>query len=88
MRTQVGRWEYEIDENNVISAWYLDNLNSDVEGCPPNLRQPHNPDGTPFADYEAAKNWIESHLNSWAAAVAAAEEAEEAQTEEPAVEVQ
>lgn len=87
MRTQIGRWEYEINENNVISAWYLDNLNNDVEGCPPNLRQPHNPDGTPFADYEAAKNWIENHLNGWAAAVAAAEEAEKAQAEEPAVEV-
>lgn len=87
MRTQVGRWEYEIDENNVISAWYLDNLNSDVEGCPPNLRQPHNPDGTPFADYDTAKQWIENHLNSWATAMAAAEEAEKAQAEEPAVEV-
>lgn len=87
MRTQIGRWEYEIDENNVVSAWYLDNLNSDVEGCPPNLRQPHNPDGTPFADYEAAKNWVENYLNGWAAAVAAAEEVEETQVEEPAVEV-
>lgn len=73
MRTQVGRWEYEIDENNVISAWYLDNLNSDVEGCPPNLRQPQNPDGTPFADYEAAKSWIENHLNGWTTAVTATE---------------
>lgn len=73
MRIQVERWEYEIDDNNVISAWYLDNLNSDVEGCPPNLRQENHPNGEPFASREDAQVWVETHIKTWTTAVAAAE---------------
>jgi len=62
MRTQFGRWEYEITDDNVVEAWYLDSLNSDVEGCPPNIRQPHHPNGEPFENAESARIWIEAHI--------------------------
>lgn len=93
MRTQVGHWEYEIDDNLVISAWYLDNLNTDVEGCPPSIRQPHHPSGEAFKDYEDAKNWVESHVLAFDARVEeekqkALEPVEELQELEPVEEPQ
>jgi hypothetical protein len=80
LRTQIDRWEYEILDDNTVEAWYLDGLNSDIEGCPPNLRQPHHPNGTSFADKDAAKAWIEGHIRSFTAAIEAAK-AEEVQAE-------
>ena len=85
MRTQLERWEYEILEDNTVEAWYLDALNNDVPGCPPNMRQHQHPDGSPFDTREKAASWIEGHIRAFTAAVEAAKaeaaKAEEAQPE-------
>ena len=80
MKIQYGNSEYEIDANNTVSIWFLDSLNNDVEGCPPNIRQPQHPDGTPFADFNAAKFWVENFLTQRKVALEQAQL--EAQTQE------
>ena len=63
MRTQIGHFEYEIDDNNVVSIWDLEHLNSDVPGTPPNIRQNFHPDGVPWEDADTAKAWAEAYID-------------------------
>ena len=73
--TTIGHYEYEIDSENAIRVWNLDNPITDVPGNPPFMYQPTYPDNTPFEDADTAKEWIENVINNeWLPAQAAAAE--------------
>jgi hypothetical protein len=63
--TTIANYKYEIDTENAIRVWDLNNPNDDMPGNPPFFYQPTHPDSTPFADADDAKNWIETVINEW-----------------------
>lgn len=65
MTTKIDKYEYSIDENNVISVWNTEMPNDDVPGNPPFLLQPHYPDGSEFENADAAKAWVENAISEW-----------------------
>lgn len=74
--TTIAHYEYEIDSENAIRVWDLNNPILDVSGNPPFMYQPTHPDNTPFEDAVDAKNYIENLINNvWLPAQAAATEA-------------
>ena len=62
--TIIAHYKYEIDAENAIRVWDLNNLNDDMPGNPPFFYQPTYPDNAPFADADDAKNWIENVINN------------------------
>jgi hypothetical protein len=63
--TTIGHYKYEIDAENAIRVWDLDNPNDDIPGNPPFMYQPTYPDNTPFEDADAAKVWIEGVIDQY-----------------------
>ncbi len=63
--TTIAHYKYEIDADNAIRVWDLNNPNDDVPGNPPFMYQPHSDKSTePFESAEAAKEWIENVINN------------------------
>lgn len=60
--TTIGRYQYEINEFNVIEVWDLENPNEDNK---PFFRQPDYPNGRPWENRETAETWIVNVINEW-----------------------
>lgn len=58
----IGKYKYEIDENNAVRIWDLNNPN---ENNVPFFYQPDYPDGTPWEDKDAAEKWALETINNW-----------------------
>ena len=57
----IGKFKYEIDENNAIRIWNLEIPN---ENDAPFLFQPNYPDYTPWESKEAAEEWAINEINT------------------------
>ncbi len=55
----MANYRYEVDENNTVRLWDIDNPN---ENDAPILLQPHNPNGQDWSNRQEAVDWIEAHL--------------------------
>jgi hypothetical protein len=60
--TIIDRYKYEIDENNVVRIWDINNPN---ENDAPFLFQPDHPDNKPWESKEAAEEWTVNIINEW-----------------------
>jgi hypothetical protein len=60
--TIIGRYKYEIDEQNAVRIWDTQNV---YENNAPFFFQPDDPDGTPFKSKEAAETWVTDIINEW-----------------------
>jgi len=56
----IGRYKYEINENNEIKIWDLENPN---EFDAPFLHQPFNPAAGSWASKEEAEEWVTNKIN-------------------------
>jgi hypothetical protein len=56
----IANYRYEIDENNAISIWDVENPN---EFNKPFFFQPTWPDNTPWASKEEAEQWAVDKIN-------------------------
>jgi hypothetical protein len=57
------KYKYEIDQQNTIRVWDLENPN---ENNAPFLLQPYNPaNGQVWSDQDTAKQWIEAQIEEW-----------------------
>jgi hypothetical protein len=57
----MNRYHYEIDTDNAVRVWDLENPN---EFNVPFLFQPVWPDGTPWSDRSEAEAWVELFIDS------------------------
>ncbi len=60
--TRIGKYVYEIDNNNVVRAWHDDFLDEENR---PNLLQDIHPDGRPWVDRQEAEDWIVASIERW-----------------------
>jgi hypothetical protein len=60
--TIIGRYKYEIDEQNAVRIWDIENV---YEDNAPFFFQPDYPDGTPWESKEAAEEWTINIINDW-----------------------
>ncbi len=60
MKKTIGRYIYEIDENNAVRMWDIECPNEEDK---PFFYQPDHPDGTPWESTEAAENWTVNFIN-------------------------
>jgi len=56
------KYKYEIDDQNAVRVWDLENPNEENK---PFLYQPNQSDGTAWESSEQAKNWIEALIEEW-----------------------
>lgn len=60
MKTTKGKYEYEIDKNNVVRVW-----DTESEHEAPLYLQDVNPDGNvPWKNAAEATAWVEEHLDA------------------------
>lgn len=57
--TQVENYQYEIDDENVIRVWDLNNTNEENK---PFLYQPVKPEGEAWADKAEAETWVNNYI--------------------------
>lgn len=69
--TTIGRYRYEIDDNNEVWIWDNENPN---ENDKPFFHQPNYPDNTPWENREAAEAWVIDKINQFLTPVPAEEQ--------------
>ena len=57
---KISHYEYEIDENNTVRIWDLDNP---YENNAPFFYQPEHPDGVAWESRDAAEQWVTNFLD-------------------------
>jgi hypothetical protein len=60
--TIIGKYKYEIDEQNAVRIW---NIENPYEDNAPFFFQPNYPDATPWESREAAETWVTDIINEW-----------------------
>jgi hypothetical protein len=60
LKKTIGRYIYEIDENNAVRMWDIECPNEEDK---PFFYQPDHPDATPWESAEAAENWTVNFIN-------------------------
>jgi hypothetical protein len=56
----IENYRYDINQDNVVEIWNDDNPN---ENDAPFLRQPVNPLGMPWADFDEAEKWTKEYID-------------------------
>ena len=57
---KIKQYEYQIDENNAIRIWDLENVN---ENNAPFFYQPEHPDGIAWTSKDAAEQWVKEFID-------------------------
>jgi hypothetical protein len=60
--TIIGKYKYEIDAQNAVRIWDMENV---YEDNAPFFFQPDHPDTTPWESREAAETWVTDIINEW-----------------------
>jgi hypothetical protein len=60
--TIIGKYKYEIDEQNAVRIWDIENP---YEDNAPFFFQPNYPDNKPWESKKAAETWVTDIINEW-----------------------